>query len=429
LHCLAAPTCLEAIVERLESDPDLDAASLASHHLRTDRLSRLGARWAETLEQTFSARDWRELILLGSVIRRSAYEEAGGHDPRFGLLSLPLLSARLHEAGRHVDKIPGAVVSHLFEESLREARGKWSEYTRDECDARNVLDEVFCERYFGHSELWANRRRFDPAIARRVCRTLALELGNAGRRDAPWLARELTAYLPAAFAGVAPTRLAASARRFVTELATARLPLPESWGWAGFQRCHSETVRIARLEWLRDHQCDAPAPLGPGAHTAEHLDHDTLLFAHGLERIGTRAFRWTEPVAMLHIAPGAVERPVVSIDTGGIREAPLDFVTAAYVDGRPLERAAIRQDGELLLIELPPCRADDRRPRELILHSRPLRLPVGSAERRRLGLPAFAVEVRAGEGSSALGAAPGTQLAASERPARGEHGHPLETVG
>ena len=72
-----------------------------------------------------------------------------------------------------VSHISSATVKHVFEDTPRDHHEKSIDYTEGECDARARYNAAFCERYFGHSALWANRGRLEFATARAVSRSLA----------------------------------------------------------------------------------------------------------------------------------------------------------------------------------------------------------------------------------------------------------------
>ena len=201
-HCEADPACLASVVRTIESDGDHDALTLDHGHITSNAVSELGARWFEQVyEEWDEPGQWPRLNLVGFAIRRGAYLEAGGLDPRYGLFSAPLLSARLHRGGARIGHLPDAHVLHVHADDIEEHHGHSADFARGECEARTREERVFCERYFGPAPIWTNRLRYEPRFARRAGAVIAASAARAvaGRRgELPWLLRELAAWLPAA---------------------------------------------------------------------------------------------------------------------------------------------------------------------------------------------------------------------------------------
>jgi hypothetical protein len=118
-----------------------------------------------------------------------------------------------------------------------------------------------------------------------------------------------------------------------------------------------------------------------------------LAGAHGLERDQGRQFRWTEPVALLRLAPPA-EDSVLRIKTGGLRGAPLDYLQGIYIAGHALAPELLAGDEETLEVQLPTDLADAVAKSGIVLICRPL-VPSreGSSDRRRLGMPVMEIEL------------------------------------
>ena len=157
-------------------------------------------------------------------------------------------------------------------------------------------------------------------------------------------------------------------------------------------RAHARVVRLAQLDWIRAHP-DAPAPPPcDGARPVEELD-GALTGVHALEHDGERWWRWTEPVAHLRLAAPA-SGGVLTIDTGGRRGPPLDYVSGVYVGARRIRNRRLREDGERLLIPLDTREWARAAGEGISILSRPLEPGrSGSEDPRRLGLPVYGIEL------------------------------------
>ena len=167
-----------------------------------------------------------------------------------------------------------------------------------------------------------------------MARAVAAALAAHPRRAAE-LAALLHPLAVAVVAGFVPRVTLHRLAVLLDEFAVERLPLPAEWRWSRFLRAHARVVRLAQLEWMRQWKCRPVIPLAWDRVPIEQLVPDTLIGVHALEEYRGRLFRWTEPVAMLHLAPRAGEHEI-RIETAGIRGDPLAVVIAAVVDGRVL---------------------------------------------------------------------------------------------
>jgi hypothetical protein len=397
-HCLADRGCLDAVVRAVEADPDLDAASLDhGHHARTAS-AELGARWFDELHAVWDRDHWRHLNFVGAVVRRDAFNAAGGLDPTLGVFAIPALAARLHERGARVGHVDEATVAHVHNDSLADHHALSADWVVGECRVRSVGPSAYCERYFGHDGIWANRLAYRPEIARALARDVADAVARAAvrrREDVPWLTRELARRLPACVGGARPGAAAEGLRVRVNEIAAERLPLPADARYARYLQGQEAAVRRARLGWVRDHVTTPPAPApARGRWAVDELDDTVLVGAHALERDAARAYRWTEPVTLLRVAAPEGEHELV-LDTGGLRGRPQDYVTGAYVGGRRVSRDRLRGDATRLVVPLPRHGARPRSGGGITILSRPLdpRM-LGAEDPRPLGMPLFSVEVR-----------------------------------
>jgi hypothetical protein len=392
-HCQAEPTCLAAVAEAFAGDPEIDGVTLEVRQSPTTSTGELTERWVTGVLDSWKEAGWPRLNFAGAAVRTEAYERAGGLDPRLELYAPSLMSARLHEQGARFAHLDGVAITHELEEGMSDPLWASRSWTRGECLARRENDPEFCRRYFGSAGLWDRRHEYRPEIARAT----AMAVVSAARhspRDSAWLARELTARLPAGVAGTRPRRAweRVATRWHQTLAATPLIPVESRW--RSYQTAQRRTVHGVQLG-LGAAEEELPPPLGAGGTLgAERLD-GVLIGAHEVEDLDGRPFRWTAPVSMLRLSPPP-EGATLRIETGGMRGAPLDYLQGVHAGGRRLPRELITGDSETLAVRLPAEYARDAAERGLVLICHPL-VPSreGSSDRRRLGMPVTGLELTA----------------------------------
>ena len=393
-HCEADPNCLAAAAAAIAADPEADAFTFDHGHLCANEVARLSARWFREIYAEWEKKQggWTRLSAVGFAIDRQAYLDAGGMPAPYGLFSVVLLAARFNEQGRKVGHADGALVYHQHEERMRDHHLHSADHMRGEFDARADLEPAFAERYLGWETAWARRLRYRPAVARRLAAAVARETARASirrRRDLPWLVRELVGLLPQAFFGPRPYKLKEHVAFLWNEQIAEHVPFPRSWRWRSYLRGQDRVVRLTQLRWIQDRQ-GAPmdAPLREPHIPAEALDTGGLVGAYGLERENGSSYRWTEPVSLVRVSGASAPRQV-AIDTGGLRGSPLQAVSGVYVGGRRVPPARLVEEGGRLVVPLPGTESDE--PLDVAVLARPH--PAASGDRRRLGLPVFAVDL------------------------------------
>jgi hypothetical protein len=398
-HCLGEPGCLEGVAKALEgSGPDTEVVTVEHGHVADSKVERLGADWFDEVYEEWNAPDaWTRLNLVGFAIRRDVYFDEGGLEPRYGMFSAPVLSARLFDRSAPTVHAPDSRVLHKQNHHIREHHDLSADYARGECEARNDVPPTFGARYWGHGETWANRLRYRPEVARPLAATLALATARAAVKrhsDAAWLARETVRLLPAAAAGVKPYLAVRSAAFAVEEQLAIRMPERLTRRRRGYTAALKHVVALGELRWVRD-SVGPPgaAPLGVGRWSPADLGPEALVGAHGLERVDGAELRWTWPVAELRIDPPATDGKLI-LETGGLRGAPLEAIRAVYVGGKRLTPDQLTADATRLEIPLPATARDRVARRGVVILARPLRAAeADSPDRRTLGLPLRSVEV------------------------------------
>jgi hypothetical protein len=389
-HVRAEPGCLGAVAEAFAADKKLDVATLTNLQTASSGISPLSKRWLEQAYGEWERAGWMRVSVTGFAIRGDAYTRAGGLDSRLGTFASSLLSARLDDQGARSTHLDQAVLSHEVEDEMGYALELGGDYARGGCIVRREEDPEFCERYFGPAGLWGRRHAYRDEVARPMVAALRSAIAH-NRRDTVWLARELAVRLPARVAGPRPRwtweRITARAHHTVA----AASAVPDGARWRSYATAQEANFRAVQLAEAAKENGMPPAPAG-GAIAAERLD-GLLIGTHALEEQGGQTFRWTEPVALLRLAPPA-EGAVLRVETAGVRGAPLDYLQGAYVGSMPLPREQIAGDDEALEIRLPARFARAAADSGLVLISRPL-VPSrdGSSDRRRLGIPVVDLEL------------------------------------
>ena len=393
-HCEGDPACLAAVLRAIDERPEHDAFTLEHGHITVSATGELNARWFDEIyDEWTQPGEWARLNLVGFAIHRRAWKEGGGLDPRYGLFSAPLLSARLDQQGARIGHVADARVLHVHPDDIAEHHHYSVEYARGECEARLREDPFLCDRYFGPAGPWRNRLLLEPATARQAVRVLGSSAARAlvrRRPELPWLARELAARAPAALAGARPYALRDRFLFVLNERAAKQLPLAPEARWRAFLRAQDRIVQHSMLTSAERHLSPPAAPVPwEGDRPVESLDDMTLSGVHGLEAKGERWFRWTHPLAVIRVSHSG--QADLRIDTGGVRPSPLSYVRGAYADGRRLDPQSLREEGDVLVVPLPEAEADGA-PTAVTLLSRPLEpARSGSSDPRRLGVPIFSL--------------------------------------
>jgi hypothetical protein len=386
-HCEAKPDTVARALDALQEFPELDGVTLQQEDLPLTPAGELCARWSQGVKE-----EWPEgrLNLAGFAIRREAYQAAGGLESDFGLFATPLLWARLTERGGRVKHLPDARIVHFHVEGIDEHHDQSANYARGECEARRSLDPEFAERYFGHQHLLWNRRGLSRPVARSTAVVLSREIARTGRhhRDRRWLVTELASRLPAAAAGAAGERLLARLALAWSERMASLGRLSFARRFSHVLRGQDRAVREAQLQWIEANPDGEGTRLPTGANEIEQLGPSVVTGVHGLERHDGRLFRWGEPVLTVRLDPSAGGGEL-EIDAGGLRGSPIAVLAAAYLGTSRLSEDRLREDGERLVVAIPPGEAGD-----LTLLCRPMEDTAG----RRLGLPLFSVDLR-GQGA------------------------------
>jgi len=392
-HCIAQPGCLDAVMRWIEADPDAEIGNFELVHVSRNNVNRMVARWyEETLAQWRTPPNWEHAISGGFVMRASLLDEAGPLEPAFQAFSPHVQSARLHSRGVKVVTVPRAAVIHLDERDMSEFYDSTARYARGELIARSRIDPVFMERYFGDATLWTNRARLERGTALAMARAVVVAARTSPGRCAA-LAGVLASLLGVAAGGLRPRIGLHRLMLAIDAMTVERLPMPEAMRFRRFLRSHQRIARLAQLQWLQRHPMPSAAPLSEGRRAIEQLGPGDIVGVHGLDEFGGRRFRWTEPVAMIRLAPPQTACEL-RLETGGLRGDPLTSLIAVVVGGRALPRKyCTRDDKGTLTIALPAPFAAAAKD-GVVLVCEPLSpAREGKPDPRALGLPIMSVEL------------------------------------
>jgi hypothetical protein len=397
-HCIPDPECLAAVAAGIEADPTLEAAQLVvGDHDCPTPFSDMLADWFDVIfDQWNRPGEWTHLSFFGTAIRRHLYLDIAKVCDRYGLFSASLMSASLDARGARMARFADAQVVHIADEDIQEHHAHTASYARGECAARADHDPRFCERYFGYPEAWGNRSRYRPEIARVAARALATAVARAtlrNRADVGWLVHELAGWLPSAVAGA---RLRAVCERLavsVDEYVVGRSPLSRPHRWRRFVRAHRRVADLARLEWAAEAAQRPQTGLEHGTRLrAEEFDGEVMVGAQALERKDERWYRWTGPSLAVQVMAGPGSRLV--LDTGGMRGAPLSYVTDIVVGSRRIPRRELNGDDRRLEVRIPPAPRGREQSTQVTVACRPIEAAQRApGDDRRLGLPVYAVEL------------------------------------
>jgi hypothetical protein len=176
-------------------------------------------------------------------------------------------------------------------------------------------------------------------------------------------------------------------------MAIERLPMPDGMRFRHFLRSHQRVVRLAQLQWLHRNPISSTAVLSKGRRAIEELGPSEIVGVHGLEEFAGRRFRWTEPVAMIRMAPRQTACEL-RIETRGIRGDPLAAVIAVVIAGRALGRQYCKSDDEGTLTILLPAPSAAATKDGVVLVCEPLSpAHEGIPDPRTLGLPMMSIAI------------------------------------
>ena len=391
-HCLGDPKCLESAAQWISAGQGA-VGNFSVRHSDAYLMARLSDRWFGHIESIWrSPETWRRVHRSGVAIRADVFRRVGGFASKYGQFAPALLSARLHALGVRIDDVPGATVLHLDDAATSDHHYDTADYAAGEIACRSSEAQDFFERYFGHSNLWSNRLCRNTKVRRRMLRAIAL-VGMSHPRHLPTLVPIAARLLRDAIADTSLWRWLQRALIRLDEFAIDHLPLPSKLRWIRFLRAHRRVVAQAQYDWMREHLDPGKPQAAPVSFSIEAATPSSLGGIHALEQFEGRNFRWTWPMFLLRVISD-VSSLEIHIDTMGLRGNPLDSIIAVVVGDVVLPRSALSVNDGVLAVAMPDKLVSTARDGIFVICKALVPKRIGSPDRRRLGLPIFAVEFR-----------------------------------
>lgn len=385
-HCLPQRDCVSELIGGLVSQDMVGGCVRTLSDNSTNRNSRIEERiYAEDFAVWSAAGDWRKFTKRGFALRRDVYRAIGGIQAEYGWFSELILAAQLHADGHRVGYVPSAAVQHFNATNIQEMFDYIWGYQRE---LVRFIDEG-SRRLVPYFAGMSSRAPSPPADVRLAeHRAMRRALVEGLRRIHTRSGRSLAVAMVKAMGDAAcshAVRLACT--YWLARLRFACLSLTQEQAYRNFVAAAGHLGRWAEASCLISssarevHRADADASISirPG-------ETDAGLYGfHARERHAGRAFRWTSPVASLHIGvpPGDYE---LSLDVGDLGRA--DSPAVVFWNGMRIEAP---QGHGAIHVSKRSCAAG--RPQVLTLIASPLATR-NPRETRALGLALFEVGLR-----------------------------------
>ncbi|HET9121338.1 MAG TPA: hypothetical protein VFN72_12485 [Solirubrobacterales bacterium] len=298
-HCVPDRDCIAVMLAELERTGADGVRGESVPDVRGP-LGRLELEmFDEAQKQEEDPEHWRKVLIHSLALRRAIFLEAGGTPSRYGDFCTWVLAISLHRSGMRMAYSPKPRVSHTYDGDLEHVAPFIRSFRRGEVLYRTERPPQEQNGYLEWVPEWERRLEFTRSGGWRALRA-GMTLRHRGALAG--LHRHLGAALLGPRAAMAESRLraAAAARRTRggSDPEVMRAPFREFW---------SETSRLGVLEGLLETN---PAP--PPAESNPALTESwagRALGLHDVERLDGEAFRWTAPLALLHVSvPGPGRR-------------------------------------------------------------------------------------------------------------------------
>lgn len=399
-HCIAEPDCLRALLDHVIPRNLAGACVRTLPTEETSPVARMEARmYLEDAATWTQEGDWRKFTKRGTMVRKDAFEAAGGFDARHLRYAEITFAAALHEGGYVMGFAPEAAITHFNSTDLGELLGYVWEYRRQEMR----MSEGASASTDGDAALAGlmSRRNWHDRLRGILKRPLRKALRGMRLPENRAVARSMAGLmLPRAMARGA--KRGASVMRAAWRFggACCRFYLPGKSDearyaaykhvWQSFGDLSAATApqkaqdQVSEPELLPGPVCMVGAASPPGIagfQDAEHYEGSS--------------FRWTTAISVLRFA-SQPEAPMVSLNVLAVRPLKPKQVTVLWNKTRlsfdaarstpttwffgPKKRtdgpAMRRPDGDWLTIVCPPWSSNKK-------------------EHRVLGLPLVSVELLA----------------------------------
>lgn len=256
-HVKADPDCVEQVLARLDGG-DLDLAALASGGINESRFAAQEQTIYEEALESRIAGGWNLCTVRGFAVTRSAFEQSGGFQSRYGHFSELLLGARLKLQGARLGFAPLAHVWHFNDGTPAHFSRELAEFGRDEIRFRAEQPDSPLLAYLGPCPLWEQRDRFHRAAAvGAVGNALALASKGMLRLNFKDFGRQLEAAIRAMpFIACGPAWLTwRGAVNHVLNVACLKIRwVPDRWYYSAFCAFWNGEIRRGRAQavaaWL-----------------------------------------------------------------------------------------------------------------------------------------------------------------------------------
>ena len=387
-HSRGDADCLRAMRVYLEEGGyDVAACRVVGTDYEGHWLSRLDRRKNnEFLAVWARPESWRKVLIIGSAIRRSAYEALGGFEHEFNKFAQMALSAKFKDAGKRIGLATDSIAYHVDSPDFGEFVGPMRDWVLGDMAYRARYPADYCERYFGYSPEWALRGDYRPDLRRAILVALLHRLPVSFLRPRS-LRDRLRRLLQ-----LAPTAMFGWRWNVRRTWWAARWALVRAWLWrvhearsyAAFKEALPHFDAHFRAVALERHFSALPAPAIEGRLALADVEADRLAGFLAVEQRPEGAFRWSTPAAAIEIAlePGdyRVRLAMLALRTP---DQPAD--AAVYFDGHRLRQTSAGDNGDAVYsLERSMFRAGCRRHTIALVCTR---FVPAHADSRELGLP------------------------------------------
>ena len=391
-HCFAAPNCLAELDRFLLTHPDAGvcchSVGIASGFRDREDL----AMFEEGFRLFVREGDWRKVNVHGFALRRQVYLEVGGLPHRYAGFAEMLLAAALRDRGHRLGYADRAEVRHEYRASFRD--------NADLVDFFLAGESLYRAEHpgpdaVGYTFLPADLRalpsrqgRLWLALAAALLRDLLLRamwrcdtatLGSL--KQALPRSLGLPAWLGDRFGAASGEWLARCRYGFWFWHPRRRAAAYRDWFDRVYRRC--------RVRFLLRHAPEASTPRSLERIDIEDIAEEDRIGFHDRESYNGRAFRWTGRACIVRLDLPPLDAEI-RLETNNLRQEPVPLDLRVFANGRLVPPDSVRVEPGGIRFPLRVGRL-----RTLALTCRPVEpWKNGIPDRRELGLPLFAIEIR-----------------------------------
>jgi len=306
-HVVADRDCLAELIEFLDSHA-FDGAFCGSERLNDDLLAVLEEQlFSDDFPNRVHEDHWNKVMIRGFAMDRQRFLSEGMFDAELHHFAEPALSARLHARGLRFGYAERAWVWHCNNVRFSNLFPELQAYGRGEFRYRGKTSTAHVERYLKPHIDWSmgelSRSENARALSWDVLKNLPRVLAAGDWTKVAAHARFLKRHLLTTVFGPRAAVLHASLKR---DLAALRFWL---WAWhpekrlASYKTAWNRAIQVGRMISLAE-TLEKPREEVPdqNAYDLATVDETQLAGFHSVENWNGRAFRWSAPESMLHVA-------------------------------------------------------------------------------------------------------------------------------